>query len=182
MSRYFRLMALSALEMACCVPLSIFLLICDLQLDVLEPWVSWEYSRREFMIVESTSFEVLREYPDMKAVMELNRWLLPSCAFAFFLFFGLSSEATEEYKRLLWRFTSLLGFKPSPPKSQTSSTGTLDSANTQSDQSSFGQHSICKPDVHDIESQTQNEVPPVVVVDLESNGGRVKSPQTEVSV
>ncbi|KAG9079631.1 a-factor receptor [Ceratobasidium sp. 370] len=143
MSRYFRLMALAATEMACCLPLSFYFLFSDLQIEGVEPWVSWEYTYRELRIVNSTPFELLQEWPDVRAVIDLNRWLVPGCAFVFFLYFGLSSEATEEYKQAFWGVAGLLGIKL-PSKPQTSAGSELPAAIQQP----------TKPGVGDIESQT----------------------------
>ncbi|KAG8684102.1 a-factor receptor [Ceratobasidium sp. 394] len=152
MSRYFRLMALAATEMACCIPLSVYFLFADLQIDTFEPWVSWEYTYRELKLVNSTPFELLQEWPDVRAVIDLNRWLVPGCAFTFFVFFGLSSEATEEYKRVFWGVAGLLGVKPPSARSQTS-TGIV----TGSDGGSKSPAAVqqpAEPGVRDIESQT----------------------------
>ncbi|KAG8741431.1 a-factor receptor [Ceratobasidium sp. 414] len=155
MSRYFRLMALAATDMACCLPFSVYFLFTDLRINRFEAWVSWEYTHRELTIVNSTPFELLQEQPDVKTAMDLNRWLIPSCAFVFFIYFGLSSEATQEYKRASWKVAGLVGIKP-PLKYQTPAiivTGT----DGRSEGPAFI-HQPAQPGARDIESQTQNEL------------------------
>ncbi|KAG8681220.1 a-factor receptor, partial [Ceratobasidium sp. 394] len=152
MSRYFRLMALAVTEMGTCIPLSVYFIFSDIQIDTFEPWVSWAHTSHSLKLVNSTPFELLQESPDIRAVIDLNRWLVPGCAFMFFVYFGLSSEATEEYKRVFWGAAGMLGIKPPSARSETS-TGIIAGSDSGPKSPAVIQQPA-EPGVRDIESQT----------------------------
>jgi hypothetical protein len=56
--------------------------------------------------------------PLARGLFNLSRWNTLGGAFLFFLFFGLSGEARQEYKRICWVIVARLGIKPSAPKPQ----------------------------------------------------------------
>ncbi|QRV93607.1 STE3-type pheromone receptor [Ceratobasidium sp. AG-Ba] len=110
LSRFFRLMALSATEIICGLPLSLYFLVTS-ALSVPHEWVSWQ-KIHEFI----NDVDVIHwKYVDRRAriTFELNRWAVPGCAFLFFLFFGLSGEAVRKYKSILWKCLSVCGIEPS---------------------------------------------------------------------
>ncbi|KAG8793816.1 a-factor receptor [Ceratobasidium sp. 428] len=122
MSRYFRLMALSATEMVFSLPISIYFLISALRLGPFGPWIPpWDLPRSYVLMIDFVSYEVDNEAPvRTRAGIDLNRWLVPSCAFAFFIFFGVSSEEHEGYKRGFRRVAGLFSIRRPFAKPQAS--------------------------------------------------------------
>ncbi|KAG8789546.1 a-factor receptor [Ceratobasidium sp. 428] len=151
MSRFFRLMALSATEMVFSLPLSIYSITSDLRLAPIKPWISWEYARRHVLVINSIPYEVFQEAPLRSRVgIDLNRWLVPSCAFAFFVFFGVSSEGNDGYKRGFRRVADLIGIKCPSAKPRAS---TRDDSGTGSEERTLATQSSNFQGAKDVESQ-----------------------------
>ncbi|KAG9103672.1 a-factor receptor [Ceratobasidium sp. 392] len=108
-------MALSGIDMALSLPLSLYQLIERLMVTHSYPWVSWDDAHQYGHEVWTFTNEEMLKTPMLKVGFDLNRWVLPGCAFLFFAFFGLSSEAMCQYKRILWQIVAPFGFKPSGP-------------------------------------------------------------------
>ncbi|QRV93612.1 STE3-type pheromone receptor [Ceratobasidium sp. AG-Ba] len=123
LSRFFRLMALAATDMSFSLPLSLYFFIVNLMFYPIRPWISWTETHKHINEVWVTSYEEQLLVPGLKTSFDLNRWSIPGCAFLFFMFFGLSSEAIEQYRDVFWRVANLFGIKrPEPtPKSPTTS-------------------------------------------------------------
>ncbi|QRV96168.1 STE3-type pheromone receptor [Ceratobasidium sp. AG-Ba] len=128
LSRFFRLMALVSTDVICTVPLSLYFLI---QNAVIFPytWASWEVIHKHTGEVATNSQKQISAIPGSKTSFEFNRWSIPGCAFLFFMYFGLSSDARRQYKLVFWNMVSPLGFKPptpNPKNNAQSSTRRLD--------------------------------------------------------
>jgi pheromone a factor receptor len=112
MSRYFRLMALSATLALFTFPLMLFQTISDFMLVPLKPWMSWASMHQNFSQVKFIPHEVMVARPLQKFKLDINMWLNPGGAFIFFGFFGFSGEARQDYNRIFWRIVRPLGIKP----------------------------------------------------------------------
>ncbi|QRV81734.1 STE3-type pheromone receptor [Ceratobasidium sp. AG-Ba] len=114
LSRFFRLMALVSTDIICTVPLSLYFLI---QNAVIFPytWASWEVIHKHRNDVATNSQKQISAIPGSKTGFEFNLWSIPGCAFLFFMYFGLSSDARRQYKLVFWIMLSPLGFKPPAP-------------------------------------------------------------------
>ncbi|KAG8760249.1 a-factor receptor [Ceratobasidium sp. 428] len=118
MSRYFRLMALAGTDMAFSLPLSLYALVHGLQAEPPRPWVSWSDTHQHIHEVWTISREMILAVPGYHSALDVNRWAVPGCAFLFFAFFGLSSEAMKQYKRFFWSAVAPFGAIPSVPDPQ----------------------------------------------------------------
>jgi hypothetical protein len=112
MSRYFRLMALAATEVFFAFPVDLFGTISHFCMTPLKPWISWADTHQYTGQVMLISNEVFDAQGNSKDLFNLGRWDILGGAFLFFMFFGLSSEARQDYKRIFWRIAMLLGIKP----------------------------------------------------------------------
>ncbi|KAG8754733.1 a-factor receptor [Ceratobasidium sp. 428] len=115
MSRYFRLMALAGTDIAFSLPLSLYALVHGLQAEPPRPWVSWSDTHQYIHEVWTINREMILAVPGYQSALDVNRWAVPGCAFLFFAFFGLSSEAMKQYKRFFWTAVAPFGIKPSVP-------------------------------------------------------------------
>lgn len=106
LSRYFRLMALAATDIAISAPLSLYILHINLK-SGLQPWVSWEFVHWGFSQTPQVPTWAIKEAGQWPA-FQINRWSSPVCAILFFLFFGLAGESSAAYKRFFTRITKPL--------------------------------------------------------------------------
>ncbi|KAG8768187.1 a-factor receptor [Ceratobasidium sp. 428] len=118
MSRFFRLMALAATEMLFAFPISIYFLIKNVDQGPFDPWISWKDTHEGISKPRFSPRELMLSEPDMMRAFSLNQWAVPGCAFLFFMYFGLSSEAVQTYKGVLWKVVTPLGLKRSVSKSR----------------------------------------------------------------
>ncbi|EGO02303.1 hypothetical protein SERLA73DRAFT_166760 [Serpula lacrymans var. lacrymans S7.3] len=119
-SIYRRLMALSTLEILCTVPLGLYSLIIDASGDNVAPYISWENVHYDFSYVGQIPVVLWQMDPQFVVRVELTRWLLVLCAFAFFAFFGLAKEARKNYSLAFYAVRlSLPPFSPFSPGSYT---------------------------------------------------------------
>ncbi|QRW12257.1 STE3-type pheromone receptor [Ceratobasidium sp. AG-Ba] len=116
MSRFFRLMVLAAMDMACGLPLSLYFLISDPLYRDLEKWPSWAVVHEYIHDVGVATHEDLTANYQLWVALGFTRWCIPGCAYLFFMFFGLSAEAARQYKRIFWRCMAPFGLRPPPPK------------------------------------------------------------------
>jgi hypothetical protein len=106
LSRYFRLMALAATDIAISTPISIYILYINLQ-SGLQPWVSWSYVHWGFSQTPQVPTWMIQEAGQWPA-LQISRWSAPACAIIFFIFFGLAGESLAAYKRFFSRITKPL--------------------------------------------------------------------------
>jgi pheromone a factor receptor len=97
-SRYWRLMALSACEILCTVPLIIYGICLSLENATLRPWISWTNTHRGFSRVDQIPSLIWRSNPMAERANEMTRWITILCAFLFFGFFGFADEAQSRYR------------------------------------------------------------------------------------
>jgi pheromone a factor receptor len=101
--RYFRLMALSSIEIFGTIPLGTYWLVFDAKKGV-GPWKSWAYQHSDYSrVVQSPDFMWKNEF-DFVVGLEVYRWSLVLCASIFFAFFGFAEEARQHYRLI---YTSL---------------------------------------------------------------------------
>ncbi|KAI0053512.1 STE3-domain-containing protein [Auriscalpium vulgare] len=96
-NRYLRLIALSTTEMVCTIPLSVYSLYLNSHVFSISPWLGWADTHFDFGRVGQFSDVQWRMDPVEQAAIELSRWLIVFCAFAFFAFFGFADEARKHY-------------------------------------------------------------------------------------
>ncbi|CCL98521.1 uncharacterized protein FIBRA_00520 [Fibroporia radiculosa] len=99
-SRYFRLMALAAVELCSTVPLATYTLIVTVQ----EPVYDWDGSlanlHYDFSSVgQIPAISLLTEDPAAVRSLAFDSWTFIGCALVFFAFFGFAQEARSHYHK-----------------------------------------------------------------------------------
>jgi pheromone a factor receptor len=118
MSRYFRLMALAVTEIFFRLPLTVFVTVSTFSASHIRPWISWADTHQYSSQVRVLPYEVFSAQPASKDLFNLGQWATVGDAFLFFMFFGLSSEARQDYEWIFRRIVTSLGIKPPISKRQ----------------------------------------------------------------
>ena len=101
---YFRLIAISGIEIIGTIPLGTYWIVMDAQLGV-GPWRSWAYQHSDYSrVIQVPDFMWKNDFHSVIG-LELYRWSLVMCAFIFFAFFGFAEEARQHYRFI---YTSLV--------------------------------------------------------------------------
>jgi pheromone a factor receptor len=106
--RYFRLMALSGIEILGTIPIGTYLIVHAAKLGV-RPY-SWTDTHRHYSVVRQFAGFVWKNDPPLAVVVEMFRWLHVACAFIFFAFFGFADEARQHYRRAYTSLASRIGY------------------------------------------------------------------------
>lgn len=111
-TRYFRLMAIAAVDLMFTVPLSVYVLALDVQPGVMQPWISWADTHFAFDAVYVFPVSAWQDgpYHVFGVVMEVNRWVLPLAAFVFFAVFGVTDDARSRYAKVLGSVRTCMGW------------------------------------------------------------------------
>lgn len=96
MSRYLRLMALAMTDLALTVPFGIYEVVSNAVSGV-KPWTSWADTHFHFSRVDQFPAPIWRADHGAEVALELDRWIVPFCAFVFFAYFGFAEEARRNY-------------------------------------------------------------------------------------
>ena len=90
-------MTLASIEVLFNIPIATFT-IYMISRAPLNPYISWATEHYEFSHVQEVPAILWRNehYTAMEA--ELSRWVVVSCAFVFFAFFGFADEAKKNYR------------------------------------------------------------------------------------
>nr|ADO17672.1 Ste3 [Tremella mesenterica] len=112
-SHYIRLIALSSTDLIISIPLTLYLLILAAT-SPLEPWISWDNVHYGWSYVGLTPASTYLRTGANVAAFSLHRYLYPLLTFIFFLFFGVSDEAVNDYLRMFKTTRKLMtrGRKP----------------------------------------------------------------------
>jgi len=111
-SRYFRLMALAAIEILCTIPISTYVIVLNAKKGIL-PWMSWEHVHSNYSRVMQVPAFVWKENRDIYNGLEMFRWLLVACSLIFFAFFGFADEARQHYRLVYTSLASRIGISTS---------------------------------------------------------------------
>ncbi|KAK8846719.1 hypothetical protein IAR55_005806 [Kwoniella newhampshirensis] len=106
---YIRLMALSSVDLLIGLPLTTFVLV-DFSRHP-RPYVSWEWLHLGWSRVDHYAASAFLTTSRQTADAILPRWFSPLLAINFFLFFGVSNDAINEYSRWIQWVTDRLSFK-----------------------------------------------------------------------
>ncbi len=101
--RYFRLMALSSIEIFGTIPLGTYWIVYNARKGI-GPWKSWAYQHSHYSKIPQIPVSIWRNHPELVVGLESFRWSLVLCAFTFFAFFGFADEARQHYRLI---YTSL---------------------------------------------------------------------------
>jgi len=96
-SRYFRLMGLAMTDLLLSVPFGIYEIYSNATGGTIQPWKGWADTHFNFDRVNQYPAGLWRANPQSAVPLELNRWLIPACAFIFFSYFGFAEEARKNY-------------------------------------------------------------------------------------
>jgi pheromone a factor receptor len=110
-NRYFRLMALSSIDLLLTIPFAAFTIYGDLKYGKLAPWISWEDTHSGFSRVDEIPAQLWRSDPLPQFLLEFSRWAVVACALVFFAFFGFADEAFKHYRSGYAHLASRLGVK-----------------------------------------------------------------------
>jgi pheromone a factor receptor len=110
-SRYFRLVALAAVDLLFTVPFTAFTIYANLKFGNVAPWISWDDTHSGFSRIDQIPARFWRSDPVAQTALEFSRWSVVACAFAFFMFFGLADEAFKNYRKVYSCLASRLGTK-----------------------------------------------------------------------
>lgn len=116
-SRYFRLMLLSCLEMALTLPLGVYSIIINTSGVTISPYKSWSDTHYQFWRVLEIPAVIWRIDQSNVISLEMGRWIYPCAAFLFFALFGFAEEARRHYRAAFWLVVKPFGFKPCPEQS-----------------------------------------------------------------
>jgi len=108
-SRYFRLMAISAVEICGTVPLATFYIVINAKSGVV-PWKSWADTHSNYSTVNQIAGFIWKNDPTTAKELELFRWSLIVCSFVFFGLFGFADEARQHYRRVYTTLASRIGY------------------------------------------------------------------------
>jgi len=130
-SRYFRLMALSGLEILGTLPMGIYWIVYNAKNGV-EPWVSWADTHIFYSRIPQFASFLWKNDHAIVVGLEGYRWSLVACAFLFFAFFGFADEARQHYRLVYTTLASRIGISTTSltlhgPSHATSSLGRLKS-------------------------------------------------------
>jgi pheromone a factor receptor len=110
-NRYFRLMALAAVDLLFTVPFSAFTIYANLKFGKVAPWISWDDTHSGFSRIDQIPARFWRSNPVAQSSLEFSRWSVVACGFVFFMFFGFADEAFKNYRKVYSCLTSRLGSK-----------------------------------------------------------------------
>ncbi|GJE89168.1 STE3-domain-containing protein [Phanerochaete sordida] len=116
LSRYFRLMLLSSLEMCLTVPLAAYSIYVNTHGVPVAPWISWADTHYDFWRVLQIPAVFWRADAQAVAAYEMGRWVYPCAAFLFFGLFGFAEEARRHYRAAFWCIVRPFGWTPEAPK------------------------------------------------------------------
>lgn len=116
-SRYFRLMALSMMDTALTIPLSIFVIWVNTTESQVQPWLGLADAHFGFSRVDQIPAVLWRTSRWTVITMDMDRWFIVICAFIFFFFFGLAEESFRHYTQAYWRVMRIFGVRPKPKTS-----------------------------------------------------------------
>jgi pheromone a factor receptor len=97
--QYLRLMAISATEILCTIPLATYYMVSDAKLGI-SPWKGWASMHSHYSEVNQLPSVEWKNDLKIANLLEMYRWSLVACAFVFFTLFGFAVEAREQYYRL----------------------------------------------------------------------------------
>ncbi|KAG9044464.1 a-factor receptor [Tulasnella sp. UAMH 9824] len=107
--QYFRLVALAATQIICSLPISIYLMVTNIQRG-LAPWISWEDTHQGFNRVDFFPLSAIKTEPRFWVLLNLTRYMLPVSSFLFFIYLGISGESGTFYRKQFWRLAGVFGF------------------------------------------------------------------------
>lgn len=108
-SHYLRLMALGLIDIILWLPLSLTFLILDLSNMKIQSYQSWSHVHIDFNRVEFVPIDTfVHGNYSVYVAAELGRWIGPTLALNFFIFFGVKSEVWASYWSRFIKFRNIV--------------------------------------------------------------------------
>ena len=115
-NRYFRLMALSAIELISTVPLATFLIVQSAKNPIYD-WRGLADLHYGFSRIENFPWVIWSLNPKAQMSLTITPWLTICCGLIFFIFFGLAEEARTHYRAAITTVAKKLGYTSTPTSS-----------------------------------------------------------------
>ena len=111
-NRYFRMMALSSIEILGPVPIGTYYIVVN-AMEGVGPWESWASMHSQYSEVIQVPASIWKNDTKVAPGLEMYRWLLVACAFIFFALFGFAEEARRRYRLVYSWLARRIGYSPS---------------------------------------------------------------------
>ncbi|TDL15314.1 STE3-like pheromone receptor [Rickenella mellea] len=108
---YLRLVILALLEITFATPFAVVVMVFDLTIFPVLPYISWENIHSNYSVVNEVPAVLWHSDLRIAVLTEMTQWILVLCAVTFFGVFGFSGEAMNAYKTGFWTVVGLLGIK-----------------------------------------------------------------------
>lgn len=108
-SRYYRLMAISGVEICGTIPLATFYIVINAKSHVTS-WKGWAEMHSHYYTVHQIAAFIWKNNSAAVAEFEMFRWSLVLCSFVFFALFGFADEARQHYRRVYTTLASRIGY------------------------------------------------------------------------
>jgi pheromone a factor receptor len=111
-SQYIRLLALASADIVLSLPLTIYSLVRAAQ--AARPWPGWSVVHEDWSQVLVHSAAVMSRDNEGLIARMMSKYLCPVLAIIFFLFFGVSDDALNEYTKWARKVAGSLGLRRQP--------------------------------------------------------------------
>jgi pheromone a factor receptor len=109
-NRYFRLMFLAGIEVACTIPLASWAMYLNIHTIHLFPYKGWADTHWGFSRVDQFPTLLWHNNRLLAMSLELTRWSPVVCAYVFFIFFGFADEARKHYRLAYTSVAKRMGY------------------------------------------------------------------------
>ncbi|KAF8145345.1 pheromone B alpha 1 receptor [Mycena galopus ATCC 62051] len=124
LNRYLRLMLLAGTDLCLTIPLGIWVLVVNVKVVGISPWISWANTHSNFSRVDQVPGVFWRSDIYTVASLETTRWLTVGAALLFFAYFGFADEAMKNYRSAFNTVAKRMGYSTATMSSgQLSSNG-----------------------------------------------------------
>lgn len=126
-SHYLRLMALGLIDIILWLPLSLTFLILDLMNMKIQSYQSWSHVHIDFGRVVFVPIDTfIHGNHSVYVAAELGRWIGPTLALNFFIFFGIKPEVWASYWGHFIKFKNIMCWRRRVPACGNSNADTFD--------------------------------------------------------
>ncbi|KAF9040045.1 pheromone A receptor-domain-containing protein [Panaeolus papilionaceus] len=98
-SRYFRLIAMSAVQMFWSIGATSYSLWFTVTNVPIRPWTTWDDVHSDWLRIDN--FPSILTPPQVQKAFYVLWWLVPASTFLFVVFFSFGKDATDEYKKCI---------------------------------------------------------------------------------
>ncbi|OJT14432.1 Pheromone B alpha 3 receptor [Trametes pubescens] len=176
MGRYFRLMALAAVELLCTTPLAGYGLYLNAS-GPIAPWISFADTHFDYGRVQLFPAVVWKMSNTAVISFQLSRWSVVLCGLLFFMFFGFADEARRNYRKIIDPVAALIRRRFGSAKSTHESLKSGDKSALQT--ASVGSLPVYYPSATTFAIPVEkSDRPPQLHLDLEAAASDLSPPPT----